>query len=54
MSSSREREQTPHRANERSEPTCVNKRSWLRPSEQEIGNPYYGQKMATCGEIVSS
>lgn len=32
----------------------MKKRSWLQPSEQEIGNPYYGQKMATCGEIVSS
>lgn len=32
----------------------MKKRSWLQPSEQEIGNPYYGQEMATCGEIVSS
>lgn len=25
---------------------------WLQP-EGEIGNPYYGQRMARCGEIVS-
>ena len=25
---------------------------WLQP-KGEIGNPYYGQSMATCGEIVS-
>ena len=25
---------------------------WLQPDE-EIGNPYYGQSMARCGEIVS-
>ena len=28
------------------------KRSWLQP-EGTIGNPYLGQKMPTCGEIVS-
>ncbi|UCF66365.1 MAG: DUF3347 domain-containing protein [Acidobacteriota bacterium] len=28
------------------------KKSWLQP-EGEIGNPYYGQRMARCGEIVS-
>jgi hypothetical protein len=27
-------------------------KSWLQPAG-EIGNPYYGQKMARCGEIVS-
>lgn len=27
------------------------KRSWLQP-EGELGNPYYGQSMATCGEVV--
>ncbi len=27
------------------------KKSWLQP-EGEIGNPYYGQSMAGCGEIV--
>jgi len=27
------------------------KKSWLQPSG-EIGNPYYGQAMPTCGEIV--
>ena len=25
---------------------------WLQPSG-EIGNPYYGQSMARCGEFVS-
>lgn len=28
------------------------KKSWLQP-EGEIGNPYYGQSMARCGEVVS-
>lgn len=28
------------------------KESWLQP-KGEIGNPYYGQSMAKCGEIVS-
>lgn len=27
-------------------------RSWLQPAG-EIGNPYYGRSMATCGEVVS-
>ena len=27
------------------------KRSWLQPGK-DIGNPYYGQSMASCGEIV--
>lgn len=27
------------------------KKSWLQP-EGEIGNPYYGQSMARCGEVV--
>ena len=27
------------------------KRSWLQP-EGEIGNPYYGSAMLTCGEVV--
>jgi hypothetical protein len=25
---------------------------WLQP-KGEIGNPYYGQSMARCGEVVS-
>lgn len=28
------------------------KRSWLQP-EGDLSNPYYGQSMLTCGEIVS-
>ena len=28
------------------------KKSWLQPGE-EIGNPYYGQEMPGCGEIVT-
>lgn len=28
------------------------KQSWLQP-QGEIGNPYYGQEMARCGEVVS-
>jgi hypothetical protein len=28
------------------------KKVWLQP-KGDIGNPYYGQSMATCGEIVS-
>lgn len=28
------------------------KKSWLQP-KGEIGNPYYGQSMAKCGEVVS-
>ena len=28
------------------------KKAWLQP-EGEIGNPYYGQSMAKCGDIVS-
>ncbi len=27
-------------------------KSWLQP-EGEIGNPYYGQSMATCGNVVN-
>ena len=30
----------------------MSKRSWLQP-KGEIGNPYYGRSMATCGEVVS-
>lgn len=30
----------------------MTKRSWLQP-KGEIGNPYYGKSMATCGEVVS-
>jgi hypothetical protein len=30
----------------------MSKRSWLQP-KGEIGNPYYGKSMATCGEVVS-
>ena len=29
------------------------RRSWLQPAESEIGNPYHGQAMAACGEVVS-
>lgn len=29
------------------------KRSWLQP-DGELGNPYYGQSMLTCGETVES
>lgn len=29
------------------------KRSWLQP-EGELGNPYYGQSMLRCGEVVDS
>lgn len=28
------------------------KRSWLQP-EGDLGNPYYGQSMLTCGDVVS-
>ncbi len=28
------------------------KKHWLQP-EKKIGNPYYGQSMASCGEIVA-
>jgi hypothetical protein len=28
------------------------KRSWLQPSPQPIGNPYYGKQMERCGEIM--
>ena len=28
------------------------KKAWLQP-EGEIGNPYYGQSMARCGDVVS-
>lgn len=30
----------------------MKKQSWLQPDGDTIGNPYYGQMMATCGEIV--
>ncbi len=30
----------------------MTKRSWIQP-KGEIGNPYYGKAMATCGEVVS-
>lgn len=29
------------------------KRSWLQP-EGQLGNPYYGQSMLTCGETIES
>ena len=29
------------------------KRSWLQP-KGELGNPYYGQSMLTCGETIES
>jgi hypothetical protein len=29
------------------------KRSWLQP-EGELGNPYYGQSMLRCGEVVDA
>ncbi len=28
------------------------KKAWLQP-EGQVGNPYFGQKMAKCGEVVS-
>lgn len=31
----------------------MKKRSWLQPPAGEIGNPYYGQTMARCGDVVS-
>jgi len=30
------------------------KRSWLQAEADEIGNPYHGQSMAKCGEIVEN
>jgi hypothetical protein len=30
------------------------RRSWLQPEENEIGNPYHGQSMAKCGEVVEN
>ena len=31
----------------------MKQQSWLQPKEEEeIGNPYYGQKMASCGTIL--
>jgi hypothetical protein len=32
---------------------AMKKRSWLQSDENEIGNPYYGQDMPSCGEVVS-
>jgi len=32
---------------------AMKKRSWLQPGDEEVGNPYYGQKMSRCGEVVS-
>lgn len=29
------------------------KRSWLQPPGLTLGNPYYGQSMPTCGEVVT-
>lgn len=31
----------------------MKKRSWLQPDGETTGNPYYGQEMASCGEVVS-
>lgn len=28
------------------------KRSWLQPTPQPIGNPYYGKQMERCGEVM--
>ena len=28
------------------------KRSWLQPTPQPIGNPYYGKEMERCGEVM--
>jgi hypothetical protein len=28
------------------------RRSWLQPAASDIGNPYHGQAMARCGEVV--
>ncbi|MCB1055885.1 MAG: DUF3347 domain-containing protein [Acidobacteria bacterium] len=30
----------------------MKKQSWLQPEGDSIGNPYFGQMMAGCGEIV--
>lgn len=29
------------------------KRSWLQPEGEEVGNPYHGEAMGGCGEVVS-
>ena len=31
----------------------MKKRSWLQPGDADVGNPYYGQQMARCGDVVS-
>lgn len=31
----------------------MKKRSWLQPDGETPGNPYYGQEMPSCGEVVS-
>jgi hypothetical protein len=31
----------------------MKKRSWLQPGGETTGNPYYGQEMPSCGELVS-
>lgn len=31
----------------------MKKRSWLQPGGEAVGNPYFGRKMAACGEVVS-
>lgn len=31
----------------------MKERSWLQSADDEIGNPYYGQAMARCGQVVS-
>jgi hypothetical protein len=31
----------------------MHKKSWLQPAGDEIGNPYAGQSMPKCGEVVS-
>ncbi len=31
---------------------AMEKRSWLQPAGEEMGNPYLGHEMSTCGEIV--
>lgn len=32
----------------------MKKGAWLQPTSENIGNPYYGKKMATCGSVVSN
>ena len=31
----------------------MKKRSWLQPAGEKVGNPYYGQEMTSCGNVVA-